>query len=175
MRCTGLCAGKFMTTILAVTKNHVVHIIVKEFDWMVSSTWSYILTVQKMRMKHSDGGQGKVSQLNFIIGPTERHDDCFIYNERKFWDTWDHYPIYAKSDYNVELVLTCTDEKDEEELTKMYGPLCWQRYDKDPDDFKKTMWYGIMKEFGCKVSSTWSVCGKMEEPFTHKPSSPDKR
>ena len=28
-------------------------------------------------------------------------------------------------DFNVELGLMCTDENDEEELTKLYGPLCW--------------------------------------------------
>ena len=37
------------------------------------------------------------------------------------------------------------------------------------------MWYGIMKEFDCKVSSTWSVCEReKEEAFTHKHSSPEK-
>ena len=41
------------------------------------------------------------------------------------------------SDLNVELGLMCTDEKDIEELTKMYGPLCWQGYDKNPGGFKQ--------------------------------------
>ena len=40
-------------------------------------------------------------------------------------------------DINVELGLMCTDEKDIEELTKMYGPLCWQVYDKDPGGFQE--------------------------------------
>ena len=57
----------------------------------------------------------------------------------------------------------CTEENDDEELTNMYGPSCWQGLDKDPGGFKKIMWYGIMKEFNCKVSSTWSVCGKKYE------------
>ena len=48
----------------------------------------------------------------------------------------------------------CTDENDIEELTGMYGPLCWQGHDKDSGDFKKVMWYGIMKE------STRSICGR---------------
>ena len=52
-------------------------------------------------------------------------------------------------------------KNEEEELTNFYGPLCWQGYDKDPGGFKKKLWYGIMKEFDCKVSSTWSVCGKV--------------
>ena len=70
----------------------------------------------------------------------------------------------------------CTDENDEEELTKMYGPLCWQGYDKDPGGFKKIMRYVIMKEFDCKVSSTWSVRGKVRaEAFTHKHPSPEKK
>ena len=38
---------------------------------------------------------------------------------------------------NAELGLMCTDEKDNEELTNMYGPLCWQVYDKDPGGFTK--------------------------------------
>ena len=64
-------------------------------------------------------------------------------------------------DFNVELGLMCTDENDEEELTKMYGPSCWHGHDKDPGGFNKVTWYGITKEFDCKVSSTWSVCGEV--------------
>ena len=64
-------------------------------------------------------------------------------------------------DFNAELGLMCTDENDEEKLTKLYGPLRWQGYDKDPGGFKKIMWYGIGKEFDCRVSSTRSVCGKV--------------
>ncbi len=45
----------------------------------------------------------------------------------------------------VELGLMCTDEKDNEELTKMCGPLCWQGYDKDLGGTKKIMWRGIKK------------------------------
>ena len=30
------------------------------------------------------------------MGPKHRHDDCFICNEGKLWDTWDHYPMYAR-------------------------------------------------------------------------------
>ena len=77
--------------------------------------------------------------------------------------------FYIKSDLNVELGMMSTDEKDIEELEVMYGPLCWQGYDKDPGGFKKLMWYGIMEEFNCKVTSTWSVCGRAKETaFTHK-------
>ena len=79
-------------------------------------------------------------------------------------------------DLNVELGLMCTDENDEEELTKMCGPLCWQVYDKDLGGFKKIMWFGIMKEFDCKMSSTWSVCGKVRaEAFTHSHLGQDKK
>ena len=57
----------------------------------------------------------------------------------------------------------------------MYGPLCWQGYHKDPGGFKKTMWYGTMKELDCKVSSTCSVCGKgRTEAFTHRHLGQDK-
>ena len=48
--------------------------------------------------------------------------------------------------------MICVDEKDIEELNEMYGPFCWQGYDKDPGGFKKMMWYGIMKEFICKAN-----------------------
>ena len=71
--------------------------------------------------------------------------------------------FYITGDLNVELGLMCTDEKDIEELTEMYGPLCWQGYDKDPGGFKKTMWYEIKKEFDCKVSCAQSECGKGRE------------
>ena len=40
---------------------------------------------------------------------------------------------FFTSDFNVELGLMRTDE----ELTKMYGPLCWQGYDEDPGGLKK--------------------------------------
>ena len=51
--------------------------------------------------------------------------------------------------------MLCTDEKDIEEWEGMYGPLCWQGYDKDPGDFKKLMWHGIMKE--CEVEGHFHV------------------
>ena len=41
----------------------------------------------------------------------------------------------------------CTAEKDNEELTKMYGLLfCWQGYDKDPGGFKKNqvVWDSVL-------------------------------
>ena len=63
----------------------------------------------------------------------------------------------------------CTDDEDIEELTEMYGPFCWQRYENDHDGCKKRMWYGIMKEFNCKASSTWFKCGRDgETTFTHR-------
>ena len=83
--------------------------------------------------------------------------------------------FYMTCDLNVELGLMRTDEKDIEEVMKMYGPLCWQGYDKDPGGFKKTMWYGIMKEFDCKVSSAWSLCGRTREAFAHRHSSPEQK
>ena len=46
--------------------------------------------------------------------------------------------FFFTGDINVELELMCTDEKNNEELTKMYGPLCWEGYDNDPGGFKKS-------------------------------------
>ena len=67
-------------------------------------------------------------------------------------------------------------KKDIEELTEMYGLLCWQGYDMDPGGFKKLMWFEMMKEFNCKASSTWSVYGReREEAFTHRHLSPGKK
>ena len=43
--------------------------------------------------------------------------------------------FYIAGDINVEFSLMCTDENEEEELTKLYGPLRWQGYDKDPGGF----------------------------------------
>ena len=72
----------------------------KEFNCKVSSTWSNDNRTKDAAFthrKHGDGGQEKVSQLDFFcIGPNDRHDECFIYNEGKLWDTWDHYHIYAR-------------------------------------------------------------------------------
>ena len=61
-----------------------------------------------------------------------------------------------------------------EELNVMYGPLCWQRCDNDQGGFKKLMWYEIMKEINCKVTSTWSSCDREREmAFTHRQSVQD--
>ena len=51
----------------------------------------------------------------------------------------------------------------------MYGSLCWQGCENDHGGFKKLMWYAIMKEFNCKVTSTWSECKREKETaFTHQ-------
>ena len=69
---------------------------------------------------------------------------------------------------NVELGLLCTDEDDIGEFNEMHGPLCWQGCERDHGGFKKLMWYGITKESNCKVTSTWSDCGREKEmAFTH--------
>ena len=73
--------------------------IMKEFNCKVSSTWSNDDRTKDAAFthrKHGDGEHGKVSQLDSIIGPAERLDDCFICNEGKLWNSWDHYPIYAR-------------------------------------------------------------------------------
>ena len=45
------------------------------------------------------------------------------------------------------------------------GKVC----ENDHGGFKKLMWYGIMKEFNCKVTSTWSNGGREKEMvFTHQ-------
>ena len=68
-------------------------------------------------------------------------------------------------DRNVELGILCTDEDDIGELEEM----CWQGCENDHGDFKMLMWYGIMKEFNCKVTSTWSNCGREKEvAFPHQ-------
>ena len=75
--------------------------------------------------------------------------------------------FYITGNLSVDLGMMCADEKDIEELEGMSGPLCWG-FDKDPGGFKKFMWHGIMKEFNCKSTSTWSVCGRARETaFTH--------
>ena len=63
--------------------------------------------------------------------------------------------------------MMCTDEKDIEELEEMYGPLCWQGSDKGPGGFKKFMWYGILKEFNCKATFTWSHVRKGKRNGLH--------
>ena len=71
--------------------------------------------------------------------------------------------VYIADDLNVELGLLCTDDDDAEEISEMYGPLCWQNYDTDPRGHKKMSWYEIMKEFDCRASSTWSSCDDRKE------------
>ena len=71
--------------------------------------------------------------------------------------------------------MMCTGENDIEELSEMYGPLCWQGYDRGSGGIKKLMWYGSMKEFNCKATSAWSKCGRTKETaFTHRHLSPEK-
>ena len=52
----------------------------KELSCKVSSTWSKDDRAKDAltHRKHGDGGLEKVSQLDFITGPKDRHDDCFI-------------------------------------------------------------------------------------------------
>ena len=77
--------------------------------------------------------------------------------------------LYIAGDLNVDLGMMCTDEKDIEELHEMHETLCWQGYETDHGGFKKLMWYGIIKEFNCKATSTWSKCGRDKETaFTHR-------
>ena len=90
--------AKVWTTILAVKKN-MWYSIMKGLNCKVSSTWSNddrSKGAACAHRKHGDGGKEKVSQLDFIIGPKERHDDCYICNEGKLWDSFDHYPMYAR-------------------------------------------------------------------------------
>ena len=77
--------------------------------------------------------------------------------------------LYITSDFNVELGSLCTDEADIGEFHEMYGLLCWQGCERDHSGFKKLMWYGIMKEFNCNVTSTWSKCGLGERNGPHAP------
>ena len=63
----------------------------------------------------------------------------------------------------------CTDENDEEELTKMCVP-CVGKGTTNQAASRTRCGSGFMKEFDCKIPSTWSVCGrKREEAFTYKP------
>ena len=60
-------------------------------------------------------------------------------------------------------------KNDIEELKEMYGLLCWQGYEHDPGGCNKFMWYSIMKEFNCKVSSTKSNDDRTKDAsFTHR-------
>ena len=91
--------------------------IMKEFNCKVSSTWSNDDRTQDAAFthrKHGDGGQEKVSLPDFIVGPKERHNDCFICNEGKLWDSWDHYPIYARIQEGRDAEQIHQQKRDEE-------------------------------------------------------------
>ena len=72
--------------------------------------------------------------------------------------------FYITGDINVVLGMMCTDENDIEDLNEMYGPLCWQGYDRDPGGFKNLMWYGNMKEFHCKATD-WRTTSTRSSPL----------
>ena len=74
--------------------------------------------------------------------------------------------FYISGDLNVELGMMCTDMKDAEEMFEIYGPLCLHGHKQDPGGHKHFMRYSFMKEFKCKVSSTWSDGMQKEEAFT---------
>ena len=48
-------------------------------------------------------------------------------------------------------------------------PSCWKGWENVQGGFKKLMWYGIMKEFNCKVTSTWSSDGREKDLAFHTP------
>ena len=109
--------------------------IMKEFICNVSSTWSNDDLTKDAALthsKHGDGGQEKVSQLDFIIGPTERQDDCHICNEGKVWDSWDHFPVHAR----------IQEGRDAEQFTKKRKEWAWmgtQDVEHKIDFMKKVM------------------------------------
>ena len=61
------------------------------------------------------------------------------------------------------------ETKVDDEPRDYYGPLCWQVFEADLDDFEKLMWYDVMMEFECRATSTWSSCEEREEmACTHR-------
>ena len=70
-------------------------------------------------------------------------------------------------DLNVELGMMCTDREDAEDLAEIYRPLFWHGHQEDPGGHNK-LWYSTMKEFKCKVSSTWNDGMQKGEAFTHR-------
>ena len=40
--------------------------------------------------------KGRCRSWTSLSGQKIRHNDCFICNEGKFWDTWDHHTICAR-------------------------------------------------------------------------------
>ena len=47
--------------------------------------------------QYGNDGNGRTTQLGYIIGPKRTSDKAYIHNDDKIWDTWDHYPIYAST------------------------------------------------------------------------------
>ena len=45
--------------------------------------------------------------------------------------------FHITGDFNVDLGMIYTNEKDIEELDGMHGPLCWRVYNKNPGGFRK--------------------------------------
>ena len=50
-----------------------------------------------------------------------------------------------------------------EEVNFSYDPLCWQGWISD-QGLKKLMWYAIMEELNCKLTSPWSTKGRWIVP-----------
>ena len=77
--------------------------------------------------------------------------------------------FYIIGDLNVELEMMCTDENDIEELNEMYGASVLAKVCLRSWMLQKFMWYSIVKEFNCKVSSMWSDDHRTKDAaFTHR-------
>ena len=66
-------------------------------------------------------------------------------------------------DLNIELGLLCACDEESDKLGDSYGPHCWQRFEADRGGLEKMMWWDVMMEFDCKVTSTWPSCEERKE------------
>ena len=71
----------------------------KEINCKISSTWSDDDRTKDSALRTGSivMEDGKLSQLDCIIGPEGRHH-CHICKEGKLWNSWDHHPIYVRID-----------------------------------------------------------------------------
>ena len=73
--------------------------IMKEFDCVVSSTWSECGKVRAEAFTHRHLGKDRkeeLSQLDYIIRPMRRNDEVYIHNAGRA--TWDDFSIFARKE-----------------------------------------------------------------------------
>ena len=116
MSSTDRCVGKgAKETMVGGFKKLMWYGFMKEFNCKATCTWSECGRVKDTSFTHRQKRRqeaGMEVQLDYIIWPRWRSDEAYIYNNvKKTWDSWDHYPIYARIQEDEIEVFPCGEKE----------------------------------------------------------------